>query len=70
MRTNSFDLTPDNTRNITAIIEEIGRYAIGHGDVNELIQVFHFNSQDQLAGEAVHGRICNTIAKFGKKSCN
>ena len=30
---NSFDLTPDNKRNLTAIIEEFNKYAIG--DTNE-----------------------------------
>lgn len=51
---NSFNLTPDNTHNLTAIIKEIEKYAIGHGDVNETYERFIFNSQDQLEGKAVH----------------
>lgn len=63
---NSFDLTQGNKRNLTAIIEEFEKYAIG--DVKESYERFIFNSRNQLEGETVDEYV--TQLRNLAKSCN
>ena len=63
---NSFDLSPENRRNLTLIIEEFEKYAVG--DVNETYERFIFNSRSQQDGESVDEYV--THLRHLARSCN